>query len=72
MFAKIIAKIDNFIYRYIGIVTPIRRAYWHRQSREIQWKLNYEHGNRDFYNRVYNDNKTTKDALRLLKEVYKD
>lgn len=72
MFAKIIAKIDNFIYRYIGIVTPIRRAYWRRQARGIQWKLNYEHGNRDFYNHVYNDNKTTKDALRLLKEVYKD
>lgn len=67
MFAKIIAKIDKFLYKYIGIITPIRRVYWHRQSREIQSKLDYEHGNRDFYNRVYNDNKTTKEALRLLK-----
>ena len=72
MFAKIVAKIDKFLYKYIGIVTPIRRAYWRRQARGIQVELDYQHQNRDFYNRVYNDNKTTKDALRLLKEVYKD
>lgn len=72
MITTIIAKVDNFIYKSFRIVTPLRRVYWRRQARGIQVELDYQHQNRDFYNRVYNDNKTTKEALRLLKEVYKD
>lgn len=72
MIAKIISRIDKFLYKKIGIVTPLRRAYWRRNSIKIQKELDYEHANRDFYNRVYNDNKTTKEALKLLNAIYKD
>lgn len=72
MLSKIVVKIDNVLYRTFGIVTPIRKAFWRRQAKGIQLGLHYEHANRDYYNRVYNDNKTTKEALRLLKDVYKD
>lgn len=72
MITRVIAKIDNFLYKRIGIVTPLRKAYWRKQARSIQVVLNYQHENRDYYNRVYNDNKTTKEALKLLEEIYKD
>lgn len=72
MISRVIAKIDKFLYKRIGIVTPLRRAYWRRQAKSIQMVLDYQHENRDFYNRVYNGNKTTKEALRLLEEIYKD
>lgn len=72
MIAKIVAKIDNFLYKRIGIVTSLRKAYWRKQARSIQVVLDYQHENRDYYNRVYNGNKTTKEALKLLEEIYKD
>lgn len=42
MIAKIIAKIDNFLFKKIGIVTPLRRAYWRRSSIKIQKEIDIE------------------------------
>lgn len=68
MIAKIIAKIDNFLYKYIGIVTPLRRAYWRQRSIKIQKELAYQHGIRDFVNR-HGYNVTTEEALKIYEEL---
>ncbi len=63
-----IAKIDNFIYKVIGIVTPLRRAFWRRTAKKIQKELDYQHSIRDFVNnRGYNV--TTEEALRIYEEL---
>lgn len=52
MIAKIIAKIDNFLYKRIGIVTPIRRAYWRRQSIKLQKEIDIEQSKIDFVHKM--------------------
>lgn len=42
MIAKIIIAVDNFLYKGIGIVTPLRRAYWNRQSIKLQKEIDIE------------------------------
>lgn len=42
MITKIIVAIDNFLYKRIGIVTPLRRAYWRRQSVKLQKEIDIE------------------------------
>lgn len=68
MFATIIAKIDKFLYKYIGIVTPLRRAFWRRTSRSIQRELDRQHSIRDFVNN-HGYNVTTEEALRIFEEL---
>jgi hypothetical protein len=68
MFAKIVAKIDKFLYKYIGIVTPLRRAFWCRASRSIQRELDRQHSIRDFVNN-HGYNVTTEEALRIYEEL---
>ena len=68
MFAKIIAKVDNFIYKCIGIVTPLRRNIWRRTAKKIQRELNREHYIRDFVNN-HGYNVTTEEALRIYEEL---
>lgn len=68
MFAKIVAKVDKFLYKYIGIVTPIRRIYWRRTARKIQRELEREHYIRDFVNN-HGYNVTTEEALRIYEEL---
>lgn len=41
--AYIIITIDNALYKAFGIVSPMRRAYWHRRAKAIQRMLNVEH-----------------------------
>lgn len=64
MFAKLIATIDKFLYKKIGIITPLRRAYWRRNSKRIQTQLDIEHNHRDYINRKYGTNFTTLNALK--------
>lgn len=52
MIAKIIAKIDNFLYKRIGIVTPLRRAYWNRQSIKLQKEIDIEQSKIDFVHKM--------------------
>lgn len=68
MITTIIAKIDKFLYKYIGIVTPIRRTYWRRESRKLQRQLDREHSIRDFVNN-HGYNVTTEEALRIYEEL---
>lgn len=68
MFAKFVAKIDKFLYKYIGIVTPIRRTYWRRTAKKIQRELEREHYIRDFVNN-HGYNVTTEEALRIYEEL---
>lgn len=68
MFAKFVTKVDNFIYRFIGIVTPLRRAFWRRTARKIQRELEREHSIRDFVNN-HGYNVTTEEALRIYKDL---
>lgn len=35
--------LDKVFYNVFGVVTPIRRAYWHRRAKEIQKALDYQH-----------------------------
>lgn len=68
MFAKVIAKIDNFIYRFIGIVTPLRRVFWRRTAKKIQRELEREHYIRDFVN-SHGYDVTNEEALRIYEEL---
>ena len=68
MIAKVVTKVDNFIYRFIGIVTPLRRAFWRRASRSIQRELDRQHSIRDFVNN-HGYNVTTEEALRIYEEL---
>ena len=52
MIAKIIIAIDNFLYKGIGIVTPLRRAYWNRQSIKLQKEIDIEQCKIDFVHRM--------------------
>ena len=62
---KLLVTIDNAIYKSFGIVTPLRKSYWIKQSKKIQKELNEEHGKRDAYNRVKGTDYTTKKAVKL-------
>lgn len=68
MIATIIANIDKFLYKYIGIITPLRRAFWRRESRKLQRELDREHSIRDFVNN-HGYNVTTEEALRIYEEL---
>lgn len=68
MIATIITKVDNFIYKSFRIVTPLRRAFWHRESRKLQRQLDREHSIRDFVNN-HGYNVTTEEALRIYEEL---
>lgn len=41
--AYIIFGLDKVLYNALGVVTPIRRAYWHRKAKELQRALDYQH-----------------------------
>lgn len=43
LIAYIIISVDKALYKTLGIVTPIRRAYWRRRAKAIQCMLNAEH-----------------------------
>jgi hypothetical protein len=68
MIAKIVAKVDNLIYKSFKIVTPLRRAFWRQSSIKIQKELAYQHSIRDFINR-HGYNVTTEEALRIYEEL---
>lgn len=52
MITKIIIAVDNFLYKCIGIVTPLRRAYWNRQSIKLQKEIDIEQCKIDFVHRM--------------------
>lgn len=52
MIAKIIIAVDNFLYKGIGIVTPLRKAYWNRQSIKLQKEIDIEQCKIDFVHKM--------------------
>lgn len=52
MIAKIIVAIDNFLYKHIGIVTPLRRAFWRRNSIKLQKEIDIEQCKIDFVHKM--------------------
>lgn len=61
----VIFKIDTFLYRTLGLVSPLRKQSWARQGRRLQRKLNWEHSLRDYINARHGTSYTTKQALAL-------
>lgn len=41
--ARFIFGLDNIIYKTIGWASPIRRAYWRKQSKAITLALRFQH-----------------------------
>lgn len=41
--AYLVFGLDKVLYDVLGVVTPIRRAYWHRKAKELQRALYYQH-----------------------------
>lgn len=62
----IIATIDNIIYKLFGIVTPLRRHYWHNEARKLQRLLDAQHSEKDRINRIKGTNWTTKEAIEYI------
>ena len=41
--AYLLFGFDTIIYKVFGVVTPIRRAYWHYKAKKLQKALDYQH-----------------------------
>ena len=41
--AYLVFGLDKVLYNVFGVVTPIRRTYWHRKAKELQKALDYQH-----------------------------
>lgn len=65
--AKVFAAIDNFLYRYFGVVSPARKAKWHRNAVEIQNRLDEEHILTSVYNYEHCSYLTTKAVMDRIK-----
>ena len=64
--ALVIFKVDNVLYKTLGIVSPFRRHHWVLSGKRLQRDLDREHSKRDLVNSLFGHNYTTKRAL----EVY--
>lgn len=56
--AYIIFGLDKILYDILGVVTPIRRAYWRRKAKELQKALDYQHKTVDKFNKYAADKMT--------------
>lgn len=56
--AYIIFGLDKILYGILGVVTPIRRAYWRRKAKELQKALDYQHKTVDKFNKYAADKMT--------------
>lgn len=43
LIAYLVFGIDQIIYKTFGVVSPIRKAVWRRQAKQIQYALDYQH-----------------------------
>lgn len=63
LIAKLLFKVDNFIYRTFGVVTIIHRAY----NEALQKELDRVHTMRDNSNWLFKNDYTSKKAIEVLK-----
>lgn len=61
--ANCIVKVDTLLYKKLGIVTSLRKAYWRRKADEIQLQLNTIHAYRNYINNKMKTDYTTKFAI---------
>lgn len=66
--AYAIIGVDNLLYRFLGIVSPLRRSKWHNDAYKIQQKLDYEHSEASWYNRVNGSYLTTKAVMKVIRD----
>lgn len=66
--AVVIVRVDTVLYKTFGLVSPLRRHFWTRESRRLQQDLDCEHAWRDHLNTFYGTSYTTKQALKLRKD----
>lgn len=58
--AYVIFGLDKVLYDVLGVVTPIRRAYWRREAKKLQKALDYQHNKVAKYNSYAADKMTGK------------
>ena len=56
--AYLVFGLDKVLYNVLGVVTPIRRAYWRRRAKELQKALDYQHNKVAKYNSYAADKMT--------------
>lgn len=67
LISLVIFKIDNVLYKTLGIVSSYRKHAWVLSGKRLQRDLDREHSQRDLVNSLFGHNYTTKQAL----EVYR-
>lgn len=65
LIALVIFKIDNVLYKTLGIVSSFRRDAWVLSGKRLQRDLDREHSMRDHLNALNSTSYTTKQALAL-------
>ena len=65
LISLVIFKIDNVLYKTLGIVSPFRRHHWVLSGKRLQRDLDREHSMRDHLNALNGTSYTTKQALAL-------
>lgn len=65
LISLVIFKIDNVLYKTLGIVSPFRRHSWVLSGERLQRDLDREHSMRDHLNALNGTSYTTKQALAL-------
>lgn len=50
LLAYVVFGLDKVLYNVFGVVTPVRRAVWRRESKELQKALDYQHNYVDKHN----------------------
>jgi hypothetical protein len=66
LISLVIFKVDNVLYKTLGIVSSYRKHAWTLAGKRLQRDLDREHSHRDLVNSLFGHDYTTKKAL----EVY--
>lgn len=66
--AIIITATDNVLYRTLGYVSSVRQKKWDEQANEIQLWLDFQHYQRDRYNKLNRTNWTTKRVMNVISD----
>ena len=65
LISLVIFKIDNVLYKTLGIVSSYRKHAWALSGKRLQRDLDREHSMRDHLNALNGTSYTTKQALTL-------
>lgn len=71
--AYLVFGLDKVLYNVFGVVTPIRRTYWHRRAKELQKALDYQHtfvSKRNAYHYIAHTGKYYVENYRMIDSVH--